>query len=111
MIRCFDGCLETAQISQRHEDGRVLHEISGNRNANTHAGHGLQYLSTDILKATSSICAMVIQLNDGVIKYSKMELIYSITKATKQLAVKKLTTASSYYQDPNHRHRTHQHKG
>ena len=56
---------------------------------------------------------MTIQLNDGVMKYNKMGLVYPIVKkwATKQLAVKKLTTASSYYQDSNHRYRIHQRKG
>ena len=50
------------------------------------------------LKPLPSECAMTTQLNDGV-KYNKMGLVYPIAKkwATKQLAVKKLTTASSHY--------------
>ena len=65
------------------------------------------------LKPLPSECAMTIQLNDGVTKYNKMGLVYPIAKkwATKQLAVKKLTTASSHYQDSNHWHRIHQRKG
>jgi len=51
------------------------------------------------LKPLPSECTMTIQLNDGVTKYNKMGLVYPIAKkwATKQLAVKKLTTASSHY--------------
>ena len=65
------------------------------------------------LKPLPSECAMTIQLNDGVTKHNKMGLVYPIAKkcATKQLGVKKLTMASLHYQDPNHRHRIHQHKG
>jgi len=65
------------------------------------------------LKLLPSECAMTIQLDDGVTKYNKMGLVYPIAKkcATKQLAVKKLTTASSHYQDSNHQHWIHQRKG
>jgi len=65
------------------------------------------------LKPLPSECTMTIQLNDGVTKYNKMGLVYPIAKkwATKQPAVKKLTTASSHHQDSNHRHRIHQRKG